>query len=1082
MRTRSMQWTMLLSGVVVMGMMAVGGHVANADPCGMVPPYFFKPGGSINNPPLVAGQPAPSDAAIMRVGQQRTYVFHHNGVETFVIRPGFSGKVDEFGMLIPFPEAPSIRKVSDDIFEHIAAAIDPPEVSIDLHSTGRKGGASLGRVQMNGLTDEMQRQRQARAALKARRQQVTVLSEEAVGMYDVAVLEAGSGEALSRWMTSHNYHFPKGMKNVCDDYIKEDWCFVAVKTRVGTKSSVDPKPGQRNVEAGLPADATFDGYVQAMGFRFRSKDLVVPMRLSTYNEGDLNNIVYLLTDGPSRIKGISGELVKRQVPGKDLYRNVMGRLPVRCISDSIASLKKRDRKKVEAQRDPAMFNRHAKDLFASDLLAAQHKKLAVDYEKDEKVLQDIGEHLDMRGKDLDRMHADALARKRLRVATAALKTLNGMTLTIIDGEYPRDVLARDNLHFEEYAMHSSDNGPLSYDANTREAQERRTGTLYYGDLPTRSSQKRTASSGHPASALLLLVGLGMVVALRKKKDSAQRLTSKAVAAGILFSLVAVQASVAEDEKPGDDQSAAAVGEVDAEAVAAEKARRAAEEVATNAKVKKLMRGIGRSKSPEVVVDQLIQLGEPAITRLSYHARSGKDMAPRGWAILAIAQIGGERADVALAEIVKSKRQPELVRNWALAARVRNTATMEEVDEMVTLVRDHPATQRALFSRLKREMSAEAVFALALGNPGYLSAVGPMLGEFSNEELAQVLVYSELARARQLAAQYISRRSSATKGIGTWLKRHMTAEEILTAAAADTTTSLALRRLTHDYPPEPFLEIVLEADAGSQHNLAASFLEGRGDVQELLQKRIDEGKLSTDQLLEMAVRTTAHGALFGPLLVDNAPEVLTKQLGNTEDLTKRSQVSRILATSEKGRELMRKSLGDKTIHEVAALAAENNTTGQVLAPVLLESSNEELADVMLQGKTAAIRRLAAGLIASRPPEEHEDVIAVITSALSYDEKRDVVPWNNGALFLPSVTYTKDSAQRLVIELVRWHAACGKKQLTSEQSKIDTALMNGTLLSAGQYRAPRRSAKRKVYQWRNMLVAVHGEAVVKHWLPR
>src|SRR3954470_15350883 len=86
---------------------------AAADPCGMVPPIYTGPG-----------------IAITRVGPQRTYVFYENGLETYVIRPGFSGKVDEFGMLIPFPSPPALRKVPDEIFTQITAAIDPPEVVV----------------------------------------------------------------------------------------------------------------------------------------------------------------------------------------------------------------------------------------------------------------------------------------------------------------------------------------------------------------------------------------------------------------------------------------------------------------------------------------------------------------------------------------------------------------------------------------------------------------------------------------------------------------------------------------------------------------------------------------------------------------------------------------------------------------------------------------------------------------------------------------------------------------------------------------------------------------------------------------
>src|SRR5205085_5197811 len=89
--------------------------VALADPCGMVPPIYVN-----------------DNTSLVRVGDEQTYVFFKDGLETFVIRPGFSGKVEDFGMLISFPTPPALRKVSEDIFPQIASAIDPPEIVVDL--------------------------------------------------------------------------------------------------------------------------------------------------------------------------------------------------------------------------------------------------------------------------------------------------------------------------------------------------------------------------------------------------------------------------------------------------------------------------------------------------------------------------------------------------------------------------------------------------------------------------------------------------------------------------------------------------------------------------------------------------------------------------------------------------------------------------------------------------------------------------------------------------------------------------------------------------------------------------------------
>ena len=281
---------------------------AKADPCGMVPPIY--PG----------GQPVP----LARSGLQQTYVFYKDGVETFVIRPGFTGKVEEFGMLIPFPTPPAIRKVPDHVFPHVAAAVDPPEVVVDLRVSLFANFDSI-------FSRNKNQSAPANGLQISKLHEVRVIKQEAVGMYEVAVLEAGSAEALKKWMDQHGFKYPDGMDQPCEDYVKLGWCFVAVKTKVGEKKAADPHPGQRQVDPRLPAGSAFDGYVQAMGFRFKVDELVVPMRLSAFNDGDLRNILYLLTDKPSKIRMIPEEYVVRQIGGDQLIKNVSQPLPLRII-------------------------------------------------------------------------------------------------------------------------------------------------------------------------------------------------------------------------------------------------------------------------------------------------------------------------------------------------------------------------------------------------------------------------------------------------------------------------------------------------------------------------------------------------------------------------------------------------------------------------------------------------------------------------------------------------------------------------------------------------------------------------------
>ena len=433
-------------------------------------------------------------------------MFYKDGVETFVIRPGFKGKVDEFGMLIPFPEPPAIRKVPDHIFSHIAAAVDPPEVVVDLTPRLRDQLFRLQAAQPQSRPDNK----------KLGFDSVRVIRQEAVGMYEVAVLEAGSPAALKRWMDDHEYKFPVGMEDACGDYIKDKWCFVAVKTKVGQKRGVDPKPGQRTVKSKLPSGSTFDGSVQAMGFRFKSDELVVPMRLSSFNAGELRNVIYLLTDGPKKVRAIPEEYVVRQISGEQLYKNITQLLPLRVIGGVVADIPAYRRKTLPKERDPEPKNGAAKDLFAGDLLAVSSKRLSLPHEEKEKELLRIGERFGLRGAQIDKLNTGALADERAKTVKQALEDLKGMTLTVIDGDFPREVLAGRNLTFGQYRMPARRNTAEFYDAKQKQPAGKKQGVLKLGrlNLPGESGNREgRTQTGHVAESARAWLVLGLALAI-----------------------------------------------------------------------------------------------------------------------------------------------------------------------------------------------------------------------------------------------------------------------------------------------------------------------------------------------------------------------------------------------------------------------------------------------------------------------------------------------------------------------------------------------------------------------------------------
>lgn len=684
-----------------------------ADPCGMVPP-------------ITIGIPDP----ITRSGDQITYVFYKDGIESFLIRPGFTGKVEEFGMLIPFPTPPAIRKSADDAFSHIAAAVDPPEVVIDLrirYRGGFGGGGPAGAA----------RNMRADALSVMEKQEVRVLREEAVGMYEVAVLDAGSAEALSKWMTDHGYRYPEGMDKVCEEYVADGWCFVAVKSKVAPKGSVDPKPGMREVNSGLPNGSSFDGHVQGMAFRFYTDELVVPMRLSSFNKGELRNIVYLLTDSPRKIRAIPEEYVVRQVRGEELLSHVTEPLPLRVIGGTEKDIPDYQRQSLPTMRDPTPQNGIAKILFASDLLAVADKRLSHPFEDTEKMLLRIGESLSLRGPEIDRVNHMALTVQREGALARSIGNISDMTLTVVDGDFPREVLAGSNLRFVDYSMPAQRNKPALYDAKVRGPAPKNEGELYFGALPPRDAEP-IAANAPSGSGLALLAGLGLGLLGLTLARSRRKSAIVVAILGLALSGATYGTSVArsqETQRQGQQ--------------------------ADEATIKKLIEQFADPEKVDSAVEEMLKIGKPAVPHLAGEALEGEELVRRGWAIQCMAKIGGPEADKYLAQIVADANQPELVRTWAVAGRVAIAGSVSELVDLAQYVSTYPAVGRPIGMRLVAALDnpvnppqAQDVIAITVRVPELMQTLAPTIMGFGVDSLVKVMTNADDQQVRNTAAAFL----------------------------------------------------------------------------------------------------------------------------------------------------------------------------------------------------------------------------------------------------------------------------------------------------------------------------------------
>lgn len=715
----------------------------SADPCGMVPPMWTGPG-----------------PAIERVGVQKTYVFYKDGIETFAVRPGFEGKVADFGMLIPVPTTPAIKKISDDTFAHIAAAIDPPEIQVYVgpqRGFARRAGLGGGAPQADGALEY------------AREDEVRVVKEEAMGMYQVVVLDAGSARALERWMTEHEYTYPNGMDDVCQDYVDAGWLFVAVKAKVGQKKGVDPKPGMDGVEEDRPAGSVFDGHVQGMAFRFKTDHLVVPMRLASYNAGETHNAVYILSDTGTAIRDIPQDLVKRQISGEELYLNLTQPLPLRIIGGDYSDIPEWQLQHLEAQRDPSAKNGHARELFAADLLAARLGELALEFEEKEKQLLNISERLSLRGKEIDELHHAALKHDRDTELNAVLMDLLDMTMTVVDGDFQREVLARDNLHFLSYEMPGSRNKPTVYNARLAGPEpENKSGKLWVDEsrraavldvarllkgksLPERKEAIAKAESNGesifappgktvtpaPESSLLpwlfaifaalAALGLGVGIGFKLRKGSASALLI--LGTGLAFA-VGSSATVDAGEQPDT--------RIDADTAA-------------------LLADLHDPEQAPAATDKLVAQGERAVAGLITESFTGRDIAARGWAIVALSEIGGDKVDQRLKVLHTDTTQNNLVRTWAAAGRVSIADSKDELMELARLAGTMPALGRPVAMKLVdggMGQDAESLIQLSVSVPSLNDSLRPVILALPTEELVETMVNSPKDDIRRTATSYL----------------------------------------------------------------------------------------------------------------------------------------------------------------------------------------------------------------------------------------------------------------------------------------------------------------------------------------
>ena len=108
------------------------------------------------------------------------------------------------------------------------------------------------------------------------------------------------------------------------------------------------------------------------------------------------------------------------------------------------------RQQLKSRRNPSPYNGYARELFASDILAAKEGRLIHNYEERQKELLNIGEELGLRGPHVDDLLSKETKYLRELSLGKAIEDLKGMTLTVIEGDFPREVIRDEDLTMIAY--------------------------------------------------------------------------------------------------------------------------------------------------------------------------------------------------------------------------------------------------------------------------------------------------------------------------------------------------------------------------------------------------------------------------------------------------------------------------------------------------------------------------------------------------------------------------------------------------------------------------------------------------------
>ena len=122
------------------------------------------------------------------------------------------------------------------------------------------------------------------------------------------------------------------------------------------------------------------------------------------------------------------------------------------------------------------------------------------------------------------------------------------------------------------------------------------------------------------------------------------------------------------------------------------------------------------------------------------------------------------------------------------------------------------------------------------------------------------------------------------------------------------------------------------------------------------------------------------------------------------------------------------------------------------PMAQKAGAWKLAKMMAKDTDLRVRRLAASYLAGLARQKASAVAKATLRVYRFKPRAKVVPWHGGPLYVPSISWDRAEAKKLVRRLLTWYIWCARHQKKKELRQIHNNIRSLRLARAAGYRSP------------------------------